>query len=153
MRGMLAMSDSDYTETFCSRSTDDCATVDEYPGYDTHSELTHAKVVEELPKTPGREVRGEIRRMGDLGYLIFNDLLWYNDWRTFPIGADIEDHRKHRPTADALMNSNSAAWNREMVREWAQNFFEGRTSISQADEVFPQIHAQHRSDRRGSFGV
>lgn len=71
--------------------------------------------------------------MGDLGYLIYNDLLWYNDWRTFPIGADIEDHRKHRPTADALMGSNSAVWNREMVRERAQNFFEGRMSITQAD--------------------
>merc|ERR1719409_481629 len=106
------MKGNSYTDTFCSRSKDDCATVDGYPGWNSHSELRFEKIVEELQKTPGREESGEIRRGGDLGYFIFNDLLWSKDWKTFPIGADFEDHHKHRPTADLLMGSNSRAWNR-----------------------------------------
>jgi len=135
VRHMLAMSGSDYSETFCSRSEDDCATVDEYPGYDTHTEMRYDVVVEELAKTPEREVRGEISRLGDLGYLIFNDLLWANDWKTFPIGSDLEDHRKGRPVADALMGSNSAAWSREMIRASAEEFFQGRESFNQRDLI------------------
>ena len=60
-------------------------------------------------------------------------VLTRKDWKTFPIGADFEDHRKHRPTADLLMGSNSKAWNREMIRESAQEFFKGRTSMKKAD--------------------
>jgi hypothetical protein len=135
VRHMLAMKDAEYTELFCSYSEDDCATVDEYPGYDTHTEMRLDVVVEELAKTPEREVRGEIVRLGDLGYLIFNDLLWANDWKTFPIGADLADHRKGRPVADALMGSNSEAWSREMIRESAEEFFRGRESFNQRDMI------------------
>jgi len=67
--------------------------------------------------------------------LIFNDLLWTNDWATFPIGADLEDHRKGRPVADALMGSNSAAWSREVIRESAEEFFQGRESFNQRDLI------------------
>jgi len=135
VRHMLAMKDADYKDLFCSYSEDDCATVDEYPGYDTHTEMRLDVVVEELAKTPEREVRGEIVRLGDLGYLIFNDLLWARDWKTFPIGADLADHRKGRPVADALMGSNSQAWNRQMIRESAEEFFRGRESFNQRDLI------------------
>lgn len=135
VRHMLQMAGADMNELFCSRSEDDCATVDEYPGYNTHSEMRFDEVVTELAKTPEREVRGEIRRLGDLGYLIFNDLLWHNDWKTFPIGADIEDHRKSRPVGDVLMGHNSPAWNRQMIRESAEEFFRGRESLNERDLV------------------
>jgi hypothetical protein len=133
VKDMLAMKGNSYTETFCSRSKDNCATVDGYPGSFSHSELTFQKITEELPSVPEREINGSIRRLGDLGYFIFNDLLWTRDWKTFPIGADLEDHRKHRPTADLLMGWNSAAWNKDMISDSAQAFFRGRTSIKQED--------------------
>jgi len=133
VRHMLAMKDASIDEVFCSYSEDDCATVDGYPGHNTHSELRFDEVVEELAKTPGREVRGEIRRLGDLGYLIFNELLWVNDWKTFPIGGDLEDHRKGRPIADALMGHDSGAWSRDMIRQSAEEFWRGRTSVNQRD--------------------
>merc|ERR1712232_764215 len=142
---------SNYTEAFCSHSKDNCATVDGFPGGITHNELKFDRVIEELQKVPSREARGEIRRLGDLGYLIFNHLLWVKDWLAFPIGADIEDHRKHRPTADALMGPGStisealgmilpaelqrrlpgaSAWTRSMVRGYAQAFFREHSSIT-----------------------
>lgn len=73
--------------------------------------------------------------MGDLGYLIFNDLLWAEDWKTFPIGADLKDHRMGRPIADALMGSNSEAWSRDMIRQSAEEFFRGRVSFNQRDMI------------------
>jgi len=127
------MKGAEIDTVFCSYSTDDCATVDEYPGRNTHSEMRFDQVVEELAKTPGREVRGEIRRLGDLGYLIFNDLLWADDWKTFPIGADLEDHRMGRPIADALMGHDSAAWSTQMIHQSAVEFFEGRNSLNLRD--------------------
>jgi len=133
IRHMLTLAGTDNNEAFCPQSTDNCSTIDGFPGHDTHTEMRFDHVVEELAKTPEREVRGEIRRLGDLGYLIFNDLLWANDWKTFPIGADLEDHRKHRPTADLLMGSDSPAWNRATVRRMAEHFFEGRESLNQRD--------------------
>lgn len=133
LRHMVGMKGNEIDEVFCSYSQDDCATVDEYPGRNTHSELRLDAVVSQLADVPQREVRGEIRRLGDLGYLIFNDLLWHNDWMTFPIGADLEDHRKGRPIADALMGSNSAAWSRDMIRQSAEEFFQGRESFNQRD--------------------
>jgi len=135
VRHMLAMSGAEIDKVFCSRSEDDCATVDNYPGRHTHSELRLDNVAEELAKSPEREVRGEIRRLGDLGYLIFNELLWHNDWKTFPIGADLEDHRMGRPIADALMGHDSAAWSRGMIRQEAEEFFRGRTSFNQRDMI------------------
>jgi len=132
---MLQMAGASIDEVFCSRSEDDCATVDEYPGYNTHSELRYDQVNEELAKSPEREVRGEIRRLGDLGYLIFNDLLWYNDWKAFPIGADLEDHRKGRPIADDLMGHDSAAWSRDMIRQSAEEFFREHQSFNQRDMI------------------
>jgi len=133
VRHMLAMSGASIDEVFCSYSEDDCATVDEYPGRNTHSELRYDQVVEELGRVPEREVRGEIRRLGDLGYLIFNELLWANDWKTFPIGGDLEDHRKARPVGDALMGHESGAWTRDMIRQSAEEFFQGRESLNPRD--------------------
>jgi hypothetical protein len=131
--GMLKMKGRRYDETFCSYSKDNCSTVDGYPGKNSHSELKFEKVVNELPNIPSREVNGEIRRLGDLGYFIFNDLLWTKDWKTFPIGADIEDHRKHRPTADLLMGKDSPAWNRKMIRMAVKKFFRRRKTMTKAD--------------------
>lgn len=131
--GMLKMKGNSYTDTFCSRSEDQCATVDGYPGSNSHSELTYHVVANELEKTPAKEVSGEIRRLGDLGYFIFNDLLWSDDWKTFPIGADIEDHQKHRPTADLLMGSDSHAWNKEMIQDAVKKFFDGRKTMTKED--------------------
>lgn len=133
LRHMLAMSGAPYDETFCHYSRDGCVTTDEYPGRNTHSELTFDRVVEELQEVPEREVTGQIRRLGDLGYLIFNEKLWHNDWKTFPIGADLADHRMGRPIADALMGHDSAAWSREFIRQEAEKFFQGRESLSPTD--------------------
>lgn len=135
VRHMLAMKGAAIDEVFCPRSEDDCATVDEYPGRNTHSELRYDQVAEELARAPEREVRGEIRRLGDLGYLIFNELMWANDWKTFPIGADLEDHRKGRPIADALMGHDSGAWSRDMIRESAEEFFRVHQSFNQRDLI------------------
>eukprot|EP00931_Biecheleriopsis_adriatica_P003920 TRINITY_DN105668_c0_g1_i1.p1 TRINITY_DN105668_c0_g1~~TRINITY_DN105668_c0_g1_i1.p1 ORF type:complete len:1206 (-),score=193.07 TRINITY_DN105668_c0_g1_i1:8-3625(-) len=131
--GLLRMAGKSYSDVFCSRSTDNCDTVDNFPGSNVHSVLDFGKVVEELQKTPEREERGEIRRLGDLGYFIFNDLLWTKDWKTFPIGANFEDHRKHRPTADKLMGHDSSAWNRTMIRKSAETFLESRQTLTKAD--------------------
>lgn len=127
------MGGNPYDETFCSYSTDDCATVDGFPGGNSHSELRLDEGAAEMAKIPEREVRGEIVRLGDLGYLIFNHLLWHEDWNTFPIGADIADHRKGRPVGDALMGHDSGAWSREMIRQKAEEFFQGRESMNQRD--------------------
>lgn len=131
--GLTRFKGNNYVETFCSRSKDGCATVDGFPASNSHSELTFDVIVKELMETPGREEQGLIRRLGDLGYFIFNDLLWAKDWKTFPIGADFEDHHKHRPTADKLMGHTSQAWSRELIREHVQEFFHGRTSMKDAD--------------------
>jgi len=133
VRHMLAMAGASIDDVFCSYSEDDCATVDEYPGRNTHSELRFDQVVEEMGRVPEREVRGEIRRLGDLGYLIFNELLWADDWKTFPIGGDLEDHRKARPVGDALMGHDSGAWTRDMIRQSAEEFFQGRESLNNRD--------------------
>lgn len=127
------MGGTPYDETFCSFSTDGCATVDGFPGHNSHTELRLDQAAEELAKVPEREVRGEIVKLGDLGYLIFNHLLWHKDWNTFPIGADLADHRKGRPVADALMGHDSGAWSRDMIRQKAEEFFEGRNSLNQRD--------------------
>jgi len=135
VRHMLSLKNKDISEVWCPRSENDCETVDGFPGHDTHTELRFDHVVRELANTPGREVRGEIRRLGDLGYLIFNDLIWANDWKTFPIGADLEDHRKGRPIADALMGHDSGAWSRDMIRESAEEFFRVHQSFNQRDLI------------------
>jgi len=131
--GMIQMKGKSYSDTFCSRSKDNCATVDGYPGPNSHSELKFAKIVEELPKVPRMEETGKIRRLGDLGYLIMNDLLWTKDWKTFPIGADFGDHRKARPIADALQGKSSKAWNTKIVRASVAEFFKDRTQLTYAD--------------------
>merc|ERR1711957_689849 len=99
--GVAELRGHDYDATFCSLSHDDCATTDAFPGETTHSELRFAQVADQLARVPEMEVTGQIRRQGDLGYFIFNDITWEDDWKTFPIGADIEDHRKGRTIADA----------------------------------------------------
>jgi len=133
IKGLLQMKGNNYVDTFCSRSKDNCTTVDGFPGSNSHSELTFDVIVRELMETPKREEEGTIRRLGDLGYFIFNDLLWDKDWKVFPIGADFEDHRMHRPTADKLMGHNSGAWSPELIREHVKEFFKGRNSMKGTD--------------------
>jgi hypothetical protein len=90
-----------------------------------------------LGKAPTLEVEGKIRRMGDLGGFIFNELLWEDDWMTFPIGADIEDHRKARPVADFVTGdqkrSGPKGWTREIIAEHVQEFFSNRQSFKEDD--------------------
>lgn len=117
-------------EMYCPRSTDGCKTVDGWPKNHLHY-LTFDKVVEELAETPQREVTGMIRRLGDLGGFIFNDLLWAKDWKTFPIGADLEDHRKVRPVADRILGRGSKAWDRDMIRGMVEDFFQGNKEIKE----------------------
>lgn len=119
----------DYRSVFgCSNGTA-CDTLADFPGENVHSELKLQKVVDELQKVPEREAKGEIRRLGDLGYLILNNLLWKDDWKTFPLGADVVDHRKLRPELDAAMGSNSRAWTNSMIRESAIEFFQTHQRI------------------------
>jgi len=99
--------------------------------------LTFDAVVEELPKTPGKEVNGTMIRMGDLGGYIFNHLLWDvydDDWTSFPIGTtDVKLHRVVRPLADYLMGSGSPVWNRDVFRVFAEDFLETRNTINNTD--------------------
>jgi len=146
LKGMIHMKGKPYHETFCKwaeeSDPEDCAAtssccskVDGHPGHNSKSDLTFDVIVKELMTVPEREEKGTIRRLGDLGYFIFNDLLWNEDWKTFPIGADFADHRKNRPFADLLMGSKSPAWNREMIKKSVQEFFEKRTSMTSADHA------------------
>lgn len=136
IQNMLSMVRQDYSTSFCSGSAgsnDGCLTSDGFPGATTHNELSFSQVTQQLASVPEMEVSGQVRRLGDLGYFIFNDIMWEDDWKTFPIGADLEDHRKARPIADAVLGSDSTAWSTGMIREKAQEFFQGRNSFTQAD--------------------
>jgi len=134
----------EYDVYFCSQSQDDCATADGFPSETTHNEFTLAEVAEQLSQVPMMELTGQINRQGDLGYFIFNDYIWEDDWKTFPIGADLADHRLGRPVIDAVAGQDSMAWSTDMIREKAQEFFQGRTSFTQADLTVWNNKLQHK---------
>lgn len=102
-----------------------------------HVELTFETIVEELPKTPGKEVNGTMVRMGDLGGYVFNYLLWdvyEDDWMSFPIGtSDIPLHRVARPIADYLMGVGSPVWSADILRPFMEEFIETRTTLNNTD--------------------
>jgi len=101
-------------------------------------------VAEQLAQVPMMELTGQINRQGDLGYFIFNDYVWEDDWKTFPIGADLEDHRLGRPIIDAVAGKDSMAWSTDMIRERAQEFFQDRNSFTQADLTAWNHKLQHK---------
>lgn len=102
-----------------------------------HVELTFATVVEELPKTPEKEVNGTMIRMGDLGGYVFNHYLWdvyEDDWTSFPIGtSDISLHRVVRPLADYLMGVGSPVWSQEILQNHAEEFLATRNTLNNTD--------------------
>jgi len=144
VRNGVAGLGEEYDNYFCAQSHDDCATADAFPSETTHNEFRLAEVAEQLAQVPRMELTGQINRQGDLGYFIFNDYIWEDDWKTFPIGADLADHRLGRPIIDAVAGHDSMAWSTDMIRERAQEFFQGRTSFTQADLSVWNNKLQHK---------
>lgn len=129
--GVQSMAADNYTQFYCEHSEDGCRT---YDAATDHVELTFDVCVEELPKTLEREVRGEVVRMGDLGGFIFNHLVWEDDWKQFPIGtSDVALHRVARPVGDSLMGRGSPVWSSEILRAFAEEFFETHRTINKED--------------------
>lgn len=129
--GLRSKNADNYTQFFLEHSRDGGITY--HAAMDT-VELTFDVVVEQLPKTPEREVTGEVVRMGDLGGYIFNHLIWENDWKQFPIGtSDVALHRVARPVADYVMGRGSPVWSRDIIRPFAEEFFETHRTINKED--------------------
>lgn len=129
---MLAIKRQGYTEAFCSRSTDDCATTDNFPGPNDHSELTWEAVKNGLEQVPRLQESGEVVRLNDLGYLILNDAMWdvqEGDVKTLGLGVSIEDHKYLRPMLDNLLGAGSQWWDADMVDEYTHEFFRDRQSL------------------------
>merc|ERR1719329_301654 len=123
---------------FCSRSTDDCATVDNFPSPNDHSELTWQAVKDGLEQVPHLQETGQVFRLNDLGYLILNTAMWdvqEGDVKTLGLGLTVHDHRYFRPMMDALVGAGSQWWNPEMVADFTRDFFQNRQSIDADRDV------------------
>jgi hypothetical protein len=135
---MLAIKRQGYTEAFCSRSTDDCATTDNFPGPNDHSELTWEAVKNGLEQVPRLQESGEVVRLNDLGYLILNTAMWdvqEGDVKTLGLGVTVEDHKYFRPMMDNVLGQGSQWWNQEMVADWTREFFQNRGSLDAGHDV------------------
>jgi len=125
-----------YTPAFCSHSKDECATVDNYPWPKSHSELTHAKVVEGLEYVSEAQRAGTIFRGNELGYLILNSQFWRgfgdDDFGTIGLGMSVEQHEKVRPVLDGILGHASSAWSKEMIKSDVENFLRNAPPISRA---------------------
>lgn len=134
VKDLIQMSGKNYKDIFCGKSKDNCETVENFPG-PSFSHLKYDAIIKELATIPERELTGEIRKRGDLGYFIFNNYLWntnnpLDDWKQFPIGARLEDHAMHRPIADELWGEEAAERNRPMIREMMTQYINNVVNIT-----------------------
>jgi len=135
-----------YSKSFYSHSDKSCAAGDEsscqhrradYPGPEAQSYLSASEIAAKMTEVPSRQAAGDITRRNMLGYLLLNDMYWYD----LPAGEQglglggqsVELHRFVRPKLDAAFGD--GAWDAASIESSARDFLRGRSRVNFQQDV------------------
>eukprot|EP00928_Gymnodinium_smaydae_P030346 TRINITY_DN22600_c0_g3_i1.p1 TRINITY_DN22600_c0_g3~~TRINITY_DN22600_c0_g3_i1.p1 ORF type:complete len:579 (+),score=96.52 TRINITY_DN22600_c0_g3_i1:48-1784(+) len=143
-----------YNAMFCNSSktkaTDGvrCATMNNWPSWDSDVEMRHAEVASKLSLVPLQLRAGEIVKGNDLGFFILNPQLWKNDgeYKTIGLGLSPEKHAFVRPILDKVLGDNGF-WSRETITETARDFLARKSFLATSKDIneftLPLLHKIH----------
>jgi len=128
-----------YSKTFYGKSEQCCSDGDRsccshsranYPGPEAQSYLTSTEIAQKMTSVPSSQKSGKITRRNMLGYLVLNDMFWYD----LPEGeqglglgaASVETHSFVRPKLDRVFGS----WDATSIERSVVDFLNGKSQVS-----------------------
>lgn len=137
-------SNKGYKEAYCSKSSDNCETIEDFPGRNIQQFASWANVAEDLKTLPSRLESGQAVKLNELGWQRLNPVLWKDDlpitgYSSIILALNLTDQRFARPVMENIFSTGGTKDTvRREIREFATRCKDNKGADSNAVYAFAQ---------------